>query len=89
MAEQEWDELVGHLTRTTPLVPAVATRVIEEVVAYFSESTEMFIRRRHRELQAAGQPNTTIFERVAAELRARPVTAPELSERQIRRVVYG
>ena len=89
MAGREWDELVGHLTRTTPLVPAVATRVVEEVVAYFNESAEGFIRRRHRELQAAGQANAEIFRRIAAELCARPVAAPELSERQIRRVVYG
>ena len=86
---QEWEDLVGHLTRISPLVPAAATRVIAEVVAYFSESAEGFIRRRHRELHAAGQANPEIFARIAAELTARPVAAPALSERQIRRVIYG
>jgi hypothetical protein len=89
MASQQWDDLVAHLTRTTPLLPAAATRVVEEVVAYFRETTEDFVRRRHRELQVAGLANAEIFRRIDAELSARPVAAPDLSERQIRRLVYG
>jgi hypothetical protein len=86
---EHWDELVGHLVRTTALPPDAARRVVEEVVAYFGEPTEAFVRRRHRELQAAGLVNADIFRRIAAELAARPVAAPELTERQIRRVIYG
>jgi hypothetical protein len=89
MAYERWSELVKHLTLTTPLPAAAATRVVEEVVAYFNESTEGFVRRRHRELQTTGLANAEIFRLVAAELVARPVAAPELSERQIRRLVYG
>jgi hypothetical protein len=47
------------------------------------------VRRRHRELQAAGRTNAEIFGRIAAELAGRPVAAPALSERQLRRIVYG
>ena len=54
METRSWDDLVGHLTRTTPLPADMATRVVEEVVAYFNESAEGFVRRRHRELQEAG-----------------------------------
>jgi hypothetical protein len=84
-----WDDLVGHLARTTELSPAAAHKVVEDVVAYFSEPVEAVVRRRHRELQAAGLANPDIFERIAAELAARPVAAPALSARQIRRLVYG
>ena len=82
-------ELVAHLVRTTGLPAGVAARVIEEVVAFFGETTEAFVRRRHRELQAAGGTNAEIFGRIAAELAGRPVAPPTLSERQLRRIVYG
>jgi hypothetical protein len=66
----------------------VARRVVDDVVAYFSESTEAVVRRRHRQLQASGLANPAIFDRIAAELAARPVAAL-LTHRQIRRIVYG
>ncbi|MEV6183843.1 hypothetical protein AB0M07_43740, partial [Streptomyces sp. NPDC052015] len=46
------DELVDHLTRSTPLNRGEALRVIQDVLAYFDETTEEYVRRRHRELQA-------------------------------------
>jgi hypothetical protein len=83
------DPLLDHLERTTPLARPQAARVVAEVLAYLSETTEQFVRRRHRELHAGGVPNPAAFARIAAELRARRVAAPELSERQIRRLIYG
>lgn len=83
------EDLLAHLTRTTPLGPGEAARVIAEVLAYFSESTEEYVRRRHGELQARGLTNEKIFARIGAELAVRRVTAPELSARQLRRIVYG
>jgi hypothetical protein len=89
VASEQWDELVRHLAGTTLLSEAAAARVVEEVVAYFSEPAEAFIRRRHRELQAAKRANPETFRRIATELAGRPVAAPRFSERQIRRVIYG
>ena len=82
-------DLVDHLVRTTHLPPGVARRVVDDVVAYFAEPVEAVVRRRHRELQAAGLGNAVIYDRIAAELAARPVAAPSLTPRQIRRIVYG
>ncbi|MGV9451204.1 hypothetical protein [Streptomyces sp. NPDC003635] len=83
------DELVDHLTRSTPLSRGEALRVIQDVLAYFDETTEEFVRRRHRELQAQGLVNTAIFDRIEADLQYRAVAPPELSLRQLRRIVYG
>ncbi|GGX64513.1 hypothetical protein [Streptomyces minutiscleroticus] len=83
------DELVDHLTRTTPLGRGEALRVVQDVLAYFDETTEDYVRRRHRELQSLGLVNATIFERIAEELRYRAVAPPGLSLRQLRRIVYG
>lgn len=82
-------DLVDHLVRTTHLPAGVARRVVGDVVAYFSEPVEAVVRRRHRELQASGRTNPEIFDRIAAELAARPVAAPALTARQLRRIVYG
>ncbi|WP_415952243.1 hypothetical protein [Streptomyces sp. KLOTTS4A1] len=83
------DDLVDHLTRSTPLQRGEALRVIQDVLAYFDETTEAFVRRRHRELQAQGRVNAAIFEQIATDLKYRAVAPPELSLRQLRRIVYG
>ncbi|MBL1080508.1 hypothetical protein JK359_00715 [Streptomyces actinomycinicus] len=83
------EELVDHLTRSTPLSRGEALRVVQDVLAYFDETTQDFVRRRHRELQARGLVNTEIFERIEADLKYRAVAPPELTLRQLRRMVYG
>ncbi|MDX2170560.1 MAG: hypothetical protein SF182_26035 [Deltaproteobacteria bacterium] len=88
-AAGEFEALVGHLERTTRLNRAEAERVVAEVLAYFCEPLEGFVARRHAELQAEELKNPEIFARILAELRARRFAAPPLSERQIRRMVYG
>ncbi|MER5860421.1 hypothetical protein ACFV2Z_20225 [Streptomyces sp. NPDC059688] len=83
------DELVDHLSRSTPLSRGEALRVIQDVLAFFDETTPEFVRRRHRELQAQGLVNTEIFDRIEADLKYRAVAPPELTLRQLRRMVYG
>jgi hypothetical protein len=83
------DDLVDHLVRSTPLQRGEAARVVLDVLAYFDETTEEFVRRRHRELQSGGLNNADIFERIRHELPRRAVAPPELSLRQLRRIVYG
>jgi hypothetical protein len=83
------EDLAAHLERTTRLEGGQACRVIEEALAFFSESLEEFVRRRHAELQTEGRRNPEIFRRIAHELGGRRFAAPPLSERQIRRLIYG
>ncbi|GHA47236.1 hypothetical protein GCM10010372_53930 [Streptomyces tauricus] len=83
------DDLVDHLTRSSALSRGEALRVIQDVLAYFDETTEDYVRRRHRELQAQGLVNSAIFERITADLKYRAVAPPELTLRQVRRIVYG
>jgi hypothetical protein len=83
------DDLIDHLVRSTALRRGEAARVVLDVLAFFDETTEDFVRRRHREMQSGGAVNTEIFARIAAELPHRAVAPPELSLRQLRRIVYG
>jgi hypothetical protein len=75
-------DLVAHVAATTGLTPAEAARVIGDVVAYFATPVEDVVRQRHAELKTHGA-------RIAAELEQRVVAAPRLSERQLRRMIYG
>lgn len=63
--------------------------MVLDVLAYFDETTEEFVRRRHRELQSHGLRNEEIFERIRHEMPHRAVAPPDLSSRQLRRLVYG
>ncbi|MGZ6745061.1 MAG: hypothetical protein ACXVD0_04075 [Nocardioides sp.] len=78
-----------HLVATTGLSAAEAARVVEDVVAFHAEPVEAYVRRRHAHLKTYGAKNPEIFARIAEELASRVVAAPELSERQLRRLVYG
>ncbi|WP_290060915.1 hypothetical protein [Amycolatopsis solani] len=89
MADVPDTEIVDRVAASTGLPPGVAARVVDDVLAYYRMPTEAYVRRRHTELQAEGRKNPEIFPLIAAELRGRLVAAPALSERQLRRIVYG
>ena len=81
-------ELVRHVVASTGLPPATAARVVSDVIGYFGETTEEFVRRRHGELRAH-HTNDEIWALIAAELTARRVAAPPVTPRRLRRIVYG
>jgi hypothetical protein len=84
-----YDDLIAYLVRSTPLDTGEAARVVAEVLGYFSEQLPDFVRRRHAELKRRGLTNEQIFAVLSAELTTRRVAPPELSARQLRRMVYG
>jgi hypothetical protein len=85
----EHDPLVEHISRTCAVSGTEAIRIVEDVVSWFAEPPEDFVRRRHRELQQDGVANAVAFGLLADELEGRPVPAPRLSTRQIRRMIYS
>ncbi len=85
----ELQELIAYLVRTTPLSHGEATRVVGDVFAYLGETPEGYVRRRHLVLQAEGLSNPEIFARLQVELEQWRFRAPGLTERQIRRIIYG
>jgi hypothetical protein len=81
--------LVSHVVATTSLTPGEAARVIDDVIAFHAQPVEEYVRMRHASLKTYGAKNPEIFARIAEELQARVVAPPQLSERQLRRIVYG
>lgn len=82
-------ELVMHVARTTGLNEADAERVIGDVLAYHSVSIGDLVRQRHKQLRLRGVRNNQAFVSIEAELPECVVGAPHLTQRQIRRVIYG
>jgi hypothetical protein len=84
-----FDDLLDHLVQTTTMSRGEAVRVVGEVVAFFDEPLDAYVRRRHRLLRASGLANEAVYERILDELRFVRLAAPALTVRQIRRLVYG
>jgi hypothetical protein len=82
-------DLARYLAASTGLPPSTAVRVIADITTYFSETIDEFVRRRHAELRRGQHKNDEIWPVIAAELSQRRFAAPGLSERQLRRLVYG
>jgi len=82
-------DLARYLAASTGLPQPTVVRIIADVATYFNETIEEFVRRRHTELQQRQRKNDEIWPLIAAELGQRRFAAPGLSERQLRRIVYG
>ena len=82
-------DLVDRVAGSTGLTPAEAARVVEDVLAWHRETVEEYVRRRHAHHRLYGKHNPEIFALIADELASRLVAAPTLSERQLRRIIYG
>jgi len=87
------NSLVSEVQPRLQSVPALtrtqATRAVDEGLESLGLEVDEYIARRHGELQAQGENNSEIFERIAEELQALRFKAPNLSARQIRRRIYG
>ena len=82
-------ELIDHLCRQGAIDAHAAGRLLDEILAFYDETPDAFIRRRHRELQLAGFANAAIYRALLEEIPTRRFAAGPRSERQIRRAIYG
>ena len=82
-------DLVARVADSAGLSEAESARVIGDVLAHYTEPVEAYVRRRHAALQLRGTRNPEIYRTIAHELEQRVVAAPTLSERQLRRIIYG
>jgi hypothetical protein len=89
VALAEFPDLLRRVVVSTGLTQPDAERLIADVLSYFDETVEQFVRRRHSELQRRDLRNAEIWQTLARELSARRFAAAALSERQLRRLVYG
>jgi len=81
--------VIEHLQRISSLDSAKARQLVEEVLSFYQEGVEQYITRRHSECRFQGLSNSQIYTLISQELAQRCFAAPALSERQIRRIIYG
>ena len=83
-------EFIAYLSRTCGLSAETCQRLVLDVLAQYAETLDDYVRRRHAELKRIdGLKNAQIYARILSEVREQRFTAPALSERQIRRIIYG
>ncbi|MEM1145654.1 MAG: hypothetical protein AAGI88_24030 [Pseudomonadota bacterium] len=83
-------DLVSHLQASTGLSASRCRRLVLDVLDQYRESLSDFVQRRHRELKARqGLKNEQIYAQILAEVGQRRFAVPQLTERQIRRMIYG
>jgi hypothetical protein len=82
-------DLVRHVARSTGLDEATASRVVADVMAYFGQTVEEYVVQRHGNLKSRNRKNDEIWPLIMGELRTRRFKADGLSERKLRRMVYG
>jgi hypothetical protein len=64
-------------------------QITDEFIAFFSETAEDYIRRRHNEMKADSMKNDEIYKILKSEISKRRFASAGLTERQIRRIIYG
>ena len=82
-------DFLQHLVETTGLSKQSCKRVLGEVNAYYQLTSSEFVRMRHHELKQQGAKNSVIYEQIIKEVAERRFAVSALSERQVRRIVYG
>jgi len=82
-------ELVSRLVASYGLDSTLAERIVEDILVTFSATPEEWVRSRHIRLQRQGLKNDEIYRLIVAELPSRRFSSPPLTERQIRRLIYG
>lgn len=83
------EPLISHLQALTGLEADLLAKILAEVRAWHSRDLTTWVRDRHSELQRQGLGNRDIFPRLRAEAQNVLVRPAPLTERQIRRMVYG
>lgn len=82
-------ELIERVASSAGLTQAEAARVVEDVLAWYREPVRDYVRRRHAHHRLFGRRNPEIFTLITDELAGRVVAAPSLTQRQLRRIIYG
>jgi hypothetical protein len=64
-------------------------RLMDEFLGYFGSTLGDYVRARREELHKEGKKNDEIYSLIAREVSIMRFAADPLSERQIRRIIYG
>jgi hypothetical protein len=78
-----------HLIATYGISDGNFERIYEEFLSFFGQTLDEYVVRRHGELHGQGRRNQEIYGQIRAEAEERRFAARDLSERRVRRIIYG
>lgn len=79
----------AYITTTYALNDNDFDRLMEDFNYYYVQELKAFIRIRHQELKLNGLKNNQIYHALKLEIEERRFKSETLSERRIRRIIYG
>jgi hypothetical protein len=79
----------AYITATYALNESDFDRLMEDLNYFYELELKAFIRIRHLELKSNGMKNDQIYQTLKLEINERRFKGETLSERQIRRIIYG
>ena len=79
----------SYLLETYDLDQNLLDRLVADSWSFSKDTPEVWIQKRHRQLQASGLRNDEIFAAIGRELNQERFAAPKFSPRQLRRIIYG
>ena len=82
-------DLQNHVTQTYGIRTEEFPRLYEAFAAFFDVTLEEYVGRRHLELQKAGMRNQDIYAALLREVTDMRFAERDVTERQIRRLIYG
>ena len=82
-------EFKRHVAATYGVPEQSFDNLWDEFLACFSMTLEEFVATRHLVHQRAGRRNAEIYGLILEETQGMRFAAPPLTERQIRRIIYG
>jgi len=82
-------EFKRHLELTYDIAEKDSDQLMEEFLAYFGSTLDEFVRARHGQLQKAGKKNPEIYRQILREAGTIRFAEKALSERRVRRIIYG
>lgn len=83
------NDFINHILETYSIDLPQLERLMDEFQSFYDADFKEFIQQRHCELKNQGMLNEEIYPKLLDELKERRFKAPELSLRQIRRIIYG
>jgi hypothetical protein len=79
----------AHLLRIVDVSERQLDKLLLELMDHWSETQEDAVLRMHSELQRDGVPNRLVYGLIRDSLSSRRYAPRPLTERQIRRLIYG
>jgi hypothetical protein len=79
----------SYISENYGLDARTVDRLLEDLWSFTAVTAGAYALRRHGELKAKGERNEEIYARLLSELEGGRFQTEELSERQVRRMIYG